>query len=168
VYVISYTCHTHKGFFAKCVCPLDIFGTEPILRRRGLQRINLHSINIWHQIHPSLSFHHPSSSSDHEKTPNSLDGEISGFTSLLPVFTMGLTGLSFLQEMGLLLLFSFCCLLRFRKGTWDRLVSYLYRYISPLVFSSSMLYGQTVMIFAEPGTEYLAPLVKTVDSGLQP
>jgi len=38
---------------------------------------------------PSLSFHHPPSSSDPQQTPNSLDIEISGFISLLPVFTMG-------------------------------------------------------------------------------
>jgi hypothetical protein len=98
----------------------DIFGPERILHRRGLQRINLHSTNVWHQIHPSLSFHYPPSSSDPEETPNSLEGEISGFTSLLPAFTMGWAGLSFPPEMGLLLLFSFCYLLRFRKGTWDR------------------------------------------------
>jgi hypothetical protein len=45
-----------------------------------------------------------------------------------------LTGLSFPPEMGLLLLFSVCNL-RFRKGTWDRLVSYLCRWTSS-VFSS--------------------------------
>jgi hypothetical protein len=70
---------------------------------------------MWHQLHLSLSFHHPPSSSDPEETPNSLDGEISGFTSLLPVFTMDLTGLSFPPEMGLLCCFPFVAYYVFAK-----------------------------------------------------
>jgi hypothetical protein len=125
--VISHNCRTHKGSFAQCALASDIFCIEPILHRRGLQRINLHSINIWHQLHTSLPFPQPPSS-DPEETPNLLHGEISGFTSILPVFTTGLTGLSFPPETVFffavfLLLFT----IFLANGFWDRLVSYLCR-----------------------------------------
>ena len=87
--LIISVCHFLHLSHKVCVPTSDIFGIEPILHRRGLQRINLYSINVWHQIHPSLSFHYPPSSSDPEETPNSLEGEISGFNSLLPLFTLG-------------------------------------------------------------------------------
>lgn len=95
--VISYTCHTHGSFsdssHKQCVSPLDIFGTEPILHRRGLQRTNVNSIIIRYQIHPYFC-------SGPEETPNSLDKVIGGFTSFLPVFTTSFRDLLFRPERG--------------------------------------------------------------------
>ena len=84
------------GWFEQCVPSLDIFGIEPILHHRGLNKEqNLYSINIQHQLHPHFIPPPLFSSSDPEETPNLLDGEIGGFASLLPVSTIGLIGLLF-------------------------------------------------------------------------
>jgi hypothetical protein len=118
----------------------------------------------------SLPFPHPSSSFDPEETSNLLDGEISSFTSLLPIFTKGLIGLIVPQEIGPVLLFYFCCILYFSQRDL-RQVHFLpasVNFIS-FLFSSSTVYGETFMIFVKPGPEDLASLVPcfyTEDSGL--
>jgi len=58
-----------------------------------------------------INYYYYSSSSDPEGTPNSLGGEISGFTSLFPLLNTGFIGIREPQETGHLLLFSLCCLL---------------------------------------------------------
>jgi len=74
----------------------------------------------------SLSFPHPSSSSDPEETPSLLYGEIGSFISLLPDFTTGLIDLIFPPK-GIL-----CCSLPSvahcvsRKRTRDMFVSCLH------------------------------------------
>lgn len=102
---------------------------------------------------------HPSSS-DPEERPNSLLGEISGFTSLLSVFTTGLLGVILPPEMDPLLLFSFCCLLYFSQREL-RQVSFLPVSLNftPPFFFTYTLYGETVLIFVESGLEVLATLV---------
>ena len=82
---------------------------QPNLHGCGLQWKNFAQYRHSVSASTSLPFHHPSSSSDPEETFNLLDGEISGFTSLLSIFTKGLLGLIVPQERGPVLLFSFCC-----------------------------------------------------------
>ena len=73
---------------------------------------------------------------------------------------------------GPLLLFSFCCLLRFSQ--WDlRQFSFFPVPVdfTPLFFSNSALYGKAGMIFREPDLEDLALLVPCFElegSGLRP
>lgn len=84
---------TFPTFRTNCVCvcaracapPLDIFGIEPILHSRDLQRTNPHNINIGHRVLPHVSPPTPSSS-DPEHIPNLLEGHIGGSTSLVPVW----------------------------------------------------------------------------------
>ena len=68
--------------------------TDPLPHRRGLQSTNLGRFKPAASDSSPLSFPYPSSSSssDLEGKSTSLDGEIGGFTSLLPVFTMSFTG----------------------------------------------------------------------------
>jgi len=112
--------------------------------------MNLHSTNI----------HHPPSSSDPEETPNSLDGEISGFTSLLPVSNVGFARPKFFTGNG-----SSFAVFRLLLTTFSQRylgqVSFLCVSVdfAHLFFSSSTLFGETVMIFGEPGIEDLASLV---------
>ena len=118
----------------------------------------------------SLPFPHPSSSSP-EETFNLLDGEISGFTSLLSIFTKGLIGLIVPQERGPVLFFSFCRVLCFSQRDL-RQVHFLPASVNfiPFSFSSSTVYGETFMFFAKPGPEELASLVPCFyieDSGLR-
>lgn len=117
-YATFYTYHTYKGSFAKCVRPLQTFlALNPFFTvvvfkewtctartstiRLLLLILRKHLTRLMVKLVVSLHFF------------------------LSPTWV--LPGLSFSPEMGLLLLFSVCCLLRFRKGTWDRLVSYVCR-----------------------------------------
>ena len=107
----------------------------------------------------SLPFPQPSSSSDLEETPNFLVGEIGDFTSLLPVLTTGLIGLLFLPERDPLLLFYFRCMLCFSKRGLGQARPFPVSVdCTAVFFSNSALYGQTVMIFAEPGLADIASL----------
>jgi hypothetical protein len=123
----------------------------------------------------SLSFPHPSSSSDPGETPHLPYDEIGGFISLLPVFAMGVIGLFFPPARRPLLLLSFSCTLCFSQ-TDLRHVRFLHALLgcTPVFFSNSAFYGQMVLIYAEPGPEDLALPVpfflklKAVDSELEP
>ena len=119
------------------------------------------------------------------ETPHSLEGEISGLTLLPAGFTTGLIGLLLPLEMCPVLLFPFCCLLCLSQRDVGQVSflrvgklhpSFLFQFrlnFIPLFFSNSALYGEAVMIFAEPGLEdflHLALVVscfETEDSGLR-
>ena len=98
-----------------------------------------------------------SSCSDLEEYPKSLINEIGNFTSLLPVFTIGLIAILFPPKRGHLYLFSLFCILCFSKKDL-RQVSFLPVSVdcTPLFFSNSTLYGERV--FAELGPADLASL----------
>lgn len=107
----------------------------------------------------SVSFPHPSPS-DPEEIPNLLYDEIGGFISFLPVFTFTLIGLLFPPETHPLLLISFCFTLCFSQ-TDSRHVCFLPESVDspPVFFSNSAVYGQMLMIYADPGPEDLASRV---------
>jgi hypothetical protein len=142
-----------------------LFGIEPNLHRRGLQRTNLHSTNIRHQLRTHcLSPVHILLLTLRKHLTGY--GDIGSFTALLPVFTTGSIGL-FATGRGPLLLFSFRCLLYFSQRDL-RQFSFL-----PVsadrthhFFSNASVYGQTDMIFAASGLEYIrvASLVSCFDT----
>ena len=83
-----------------------------------------------------------------------------GFASIFPVFTTDLIGLHFLPEGVHIWLFFFCCLLCFSQRDL-RQFSFLpvpVDFTFPFFFSPA-LYGQTVMIFYDPGLKNLASLI---------
>jgi hypothetical protein len=136
----------------QCMPTVDNSGIEPVLHRRGLQRTNLYSIDIWHQLHTQfLCPIHLLLLTLRKHV--SLDGEFGGFTSLLPVLTAGLIGLLFPPERGPFFCFPFVAYCVSRKGTYDNLVSCFVGNFTPLFFSNSALYGEAVMMFAKPSAD---------------
>ena len=139
---------------------LDIFGIEPVLYCRDIQIKKLAKYEYSTSL---LSFPHPSSSSFAPEETLHYD-EIRGFTSLIPVLTMGLIDPIFHRK-GPLLLFRFLTFLCFLQRHL-RKVSFFYILLdrNPLNFSNSALYGDMVMIFSETFLEdllhYLCIVVK--------
>ena len=82
--------------------------------------------------------------------------QIGDFNPLLPVFITGLIGLIFLQKVPFLP-FSFCCILCFSQ--WDlRQDNFFPVSVGhiPVFFSSSVLFTENLMIFAERGVDLVS------------
>jgi len=119
---------------------LDSLCDGPNLHRRGLQRTNMHSINIQHQLHSHFlsPIHLRLILLTLRKNLKCLMAKL--VVSLLRVFTTGFIGLwlFFHIKRVLVLIFPFGVYYVSRKGIYKRLVSCLCRYTAP-DFTSQIL-----------------------------